>query len=124
MSRLPYPNYHTLHAKSFPTLNIIKLLFHSAATVDHWTALGNAQFKHLSLADRDRELVIMLTTAKFQSTYEWTHHVPVAGVTRAQQYALAASSKQFSYFIYGKHSPEAGFNPRDLALLTFVETII
>ncbi|RAH65343.1 uncharacterized protein BO66DRAFT_443178 [Aspergillus aculeatinus CBS 121060] len=102
MSRLPYPDYHTPHAKSHPTLNIIKLLSHN----------------------RDRELVIMLTTAKFQSTYEWTHHVPVARVTRAQQSALAASSKRFSYFIYGKHSPEAGFNPRDLALLTFVETII
>ncbi|RAH84662.1 hypothetical protein BO86DRAFT_407602 [Aspergillus japonicus CBS 114.51] len=127
MPRLPYTNYHTPHAGPPPTLNIIKLLSHSTATVDHWTALGNAQFKHLSLAARDRELVILLTTAKFQSTYEWTHHVPVslkAGVTRAQQSALEASSKTTNYFIDGKYSLEAAFSPRDLVLLTFVETII
>ncbi|RAK75295.1 carboxymuconolactone decarboxylase family protein [Aspergillus fijiensis CBS 313.89] len=107
MSRLPYPDYHTPHAKSHPTLNITKLLSHSATIVDHWTALGNVQFKDLFLADREGELVIMLTTANFQSTYEWTHHVLVAlkaGVTRAQH-------------------PEAWFSPRDIVLLTFVETI-
>lgn len=93
---VPYPDYHTPHAKSHPTINIMKLFSYSAATVDHWAGLGNAQFKKLSLSTRDRELVIMLTTSKFDSTYEWTHHLPLsllAGVTKQQQLALEASGK-------------------------------
>ncbi|RAL02339.1 carboxymuconolactone decarboxylase family protein [Aspergillus ibericus CBS 121593] len=127
MARLPYPNYHTPLSKTHPTLNIIKLLSHSTATINHWTALGNAQFKDLSLSPRDRELVILLTTSKFHSTFEWTHHLPVsrkAGVTEKQQSALETSAKEKNYFISGKYDPEAGFSAKDMILLTFVETII
>lgn len=127
MARLPYPDYHTPHAKSHPTINIMKLLSYSAATVDHWAGLGNAQFKQLLLSARDRELVIMLTTSKFNSTYEWTHHLPLslkAGVTKQQQLALEESAKQNNYFIDGKCGFKAGFSAKDLILLAFVETII
>lgn len=127
MARLPYLDYHTLHAKSRPILNIIKLLSHSTATVDHWADVGNAQFKHLLLSARDRELIILLTTSKFNSTYEWTHHLPLslkAGVTRKQQSALEASAKRNDYFIGRKYDPEAGFSEKDHVLLSFVETII
>lgn len=127
MARLPYPDYHTPHSKSHPTINVMKLLSYSAATVDHWAGLGNAQFKNLSLSIRDRELVIMLTTSKFKSTYEWTHHLPIslkAGVTKQQQMALETSAEQNNYFIDGKCGVEAAFSARDLVLLSFVETII
>ncbi|OKP12281.1 hypothetical protein PENSUB_2017 [Penicillium subrubescens] len=127
MARLPYPDYHTPHAKSRPILNVMKLLSHSTATVNHWADVGNAQFKNLSLSPRDRELVILLTTSKFNSTYEWTHHLPLslkAGVTKKQQSALEACAKLNNYFIDGKHDPEVGFSEKDLILLTFVETII
>lgn len=127
MARLPYPDYHTPHAKSRSILNVMKLLSHSTATVNHWADVGNAQFKHLSLSPRDRELVIMLTTSKFNSAYEWTHHLPLslkAGVTKKQQTALQASAKQKNYFIDGTYDPEAEFGEKDLILLTFVESII
>lgn len=127
MARLPYPDYHTPHAKSRPMLNVMKLLSYSTATVNHWADVGNAQFKHLSLSPRDRELIIMLTTSKFHSTYEWTHHLPLslkAGVTKKQQSALEASAKQKDYFIDGNYDLEAGFGEKDIILLTFVETII
>ncbi|GAQ42074.1 hypothetical protein AtubIFM55763_006956 [Aspergillus tubingensis] len=128
MARLPYPESPKQHAKSHPTLNIMKLLSYSTATVDHWAGLGNAQFRQLSLPARDRELVIMLTTSKFNSTYEWTHHLPVslkAGVTKQQQAALKASAKEKNYFIDRKlDNGAAGFSDKDLVLLSFVETII
>ncbi|PLB48268.1 hypothetical protein P170DRAFT_497562 [Aspergillus steynii IBT 23096] len=127
LARLTYPDYHTLHAKSRPTLNIMKLLSHSSASVDHWAEVGNAQFKHLLLSNRDRELVILLTTSKFNSVYEWTHHLPVslkAGVTKKQQSALEASARQKDYFVDAKCDGEAGFSAKDLTLLAFMETII
>ena len=105
----------------------MKLLSHSEATVDHWAGLGNSQFKQLSLCTRDRELVIMSTTSKFNSTYEWTHHLPLplkAGVTKKQQSALQTSATRKNYFIEGKQSVETGFSAKDLILLTFMETII
>lgn len=105
----------------------MKLLSYSAATVDHWAGLGNAQFKNLLLSARDRELVIMLTTSKFKSTYEWTHHLPLsfkAGVTKKQQAVLETSAKQNNYFINEKCDIEVGFSAKDLVLLAFVETII
>lgn len=127
MARLSYPNYHTPFAKSRPTLNVIKLLSHSTATVDHWVAVGNGQFKQLSLSDRDRELVILLATSKFNSDYEWTHHLPIsrkAGVTEKQQSALKESGKRKNYFAVGKDGADSGFSRKDIILLTFVETII
>jgi alkylhydroperoxidase family enzyme len=127
MARLPYPDYHTPHAKSRPILNVMKLLSYSNATVNHWADVGNAQFKNLSLSPRDRELVIMLTTSKCHSSYEWTHHLPLslkAGVTKKQQFALEVSAKQKNYFIDVNYNPEAGFSEKDRILLTFVETII
>lgn len=128
MARLPYPEPPKQHAKSHPTLNIMKLLSYSTATVEHWAGLGNAQFKHLLLSARHRELVIMLTTSKFNSTYEWTHHTPVslkAGVTEQQQAALKASAKEKDFFIDRKFDNGAvGFSEKDLILLSFVETII
>ena len=127
MARLPYPDYHTPHAKSHPTINIMKLLSYSAATVDHWAGLGNAQFKQLLLSTRDRELVIMLTTSKLNSIYEWNHHLPLslkAGVTEKQQSALKTSAKEKNYFIHRKCDSGAGFSEKDIILLAFVETII
>ncbi|KAJ5322663.1 hypothetical protein N7452_010952 [Penicillium brevicompactum] len=105
----------------------MKLLSYSAATVDDWAALGNAQFKKLSLSTRDRELVIMLTTSKFNSVYEWTHHLPLslkAGVTKQQQLALEASGKEPNYFVDGNCDSMAKFSAKDLVLLAFVESVI
>ncbi|KAF7591038.1 hypothetical protein BBP40_002056 [Aspergillus hancockii] len=128
MARLPYPDFRTQHASSkHSTINVLKLLSYSTATVDHWANVGNAQFKHLALSDRDRELVILLSTAKFQSTYEWTHHIPIstkAGVTPEQRSEIKKAGKQSKYFSNRSFSSATGFSVKDQVLLTFVETII
>ena len=80
MARIPYPppsKFPTLSA-SRPPVNTIKLLSHSPSTVAHWTAVGTAHYRELQLSKRVRELTILYCAAKFQSTYEWTHHVIVS----------------------------------------------
>lgn len=104
MAQLPYPDYNTPHAAatSHPTINILKLLSYSTATAHHWTELGHAQFKNLKLSNRDRELVILLTSSKFNPVYEWAHRLPLslkAGVTKEQQSTLEISGKKNNYFI-------------------------
>ncbi|KAJ5387351.1 hypothetical protein N7509_009892 [Penicillium cosmopolitanum] len=110
MAQLPYPDYNTPHAAatSHPTINILKLLSYSTATAHHWTELGHAQFKNLKLSNRDRELVILLTSSKFNPVYEWAHRLPLS---------LKAGDENFE-------DEKVGFSDKDLVLLTFVETII
>ncbi|KAE8151629.1 AhpD-like protein [Aspergillus avenaceus] len=126
MARLPYNDFRSHHTPpKYPTLNVLKLLSHSSATINHWADVGNAQFKHLSLSPRDRELVILLSTAKFRSTYEWTHHIPIstkAGVTDEERQVIQDAGAQARYFSGQK--PTTKFNTKDGILLDSVETII
>lgn len=123
MARLPYPDI-----KGTP-LNISKLLAHSPATVNHWSKIAGAHFKDLELSSKNRELVILLSTAKFRSTYEWTHHSTVSakeGVTDAQREVIAQAGRQKGYFsAQGKLESLADlFTPREKTLLLFIEAVI
>lgn len=128
MARLPYPNFRSQNTSpKHHTLNVLKLLSYSSATVEHWANVGNAQFNSLALSKRDRELVILLSTAKFKSSYEWTHHILIsrkAGVTNAQRSEIEEAGKQERYFQDGWFNADAGFSDKDKALLSFVEATI
>ncbi|KAG7076082.1 beta-glucuronidase [Colletotrichum scovillei] len=123
MARLPYPD-----VKGAP-LNISKLLAHSPATVNHWSKIAGAHFKDLELSSKNRELVILLSTAKFRSTYEWTHHSTVSakeGVTDAQREVIVQAGRQKGYFsAQGKLESLAElFTSKEKALLLFIEAVI
>ncbi|KAK1480222.1 beta-glucuronidase [Colletotrichum tamarilloi] len=123
MARLPYPDVNGT------PLNISKLLAHSPATVNHWSKIAGAHFKDLELSSKNRELVILLSTAKFRSTYEWTHHSTVSakeGVTDAQREVIAQAGRQKGYFSsQGKLKSLAElFTSKEKALLLFIEAVI
>lgn len=124
MARLPYSSKPTRYL----ALNVVKVLSHSSATVGHWEELGNAQFKSLQLSKKLRELVILLSTAKFQSSYEWTHHVGVSarhGVSDAQRAVLATAGRTKSFFSSADHRERAKeFSAQEALLLQFVEAVI
>lgn len=120
MARLPYTE-----GPQYP-LNILKLLSHSSGTYDKWATLGGAHFTDLALPPKFRELVILLSTTKFHSSYEFTHHIPVsqkAGVTDAQRNEIAKSGVKKGYFSSGG-GDDVGFEEKEKALLGFVEGII
>ncbi|KAF3933612.1 hypothetical protein ABW19_dt0208251 [Dactylella cylindrospora] len=130
MARFPYPAWEDpfFAAAGKPTINVLKLLSYSSATIDQWSAIGNAQFSRFSLPRKLRELVILLSSAKFGSTYEWTHHIALsakAGVTDKQREDLLEAGKVKGYFSqeYWANSA-AGFNDREQVLLTFLEAVI
>ncbi|KAL4869582.1 hypothetical protein BDV12DRAFT_196209 [Aspergillus spectabilis] len=128
MARLPYPNFRAQHTSpKHTTINVLKLLSYSPSTVTHWAHIGNAQFNSLEISNRDRELVILLSTAKFKSNYEWTHHIPVsrkAGVTDLQRAEIEKAGKVRKYFSEGGFDERAGFSEKDAILLRFVEAVI
>lgn len=128
MGRLPYPKFHSeLDSPKHETLNVFKILSYSPSTVNHWINIGHAHFKSLSLTTRDRELAILLSTAKFRSTYEWTHHMLASGrvgITKTQLAEMEAAGRDTQYFGSQKFNTEAGFSERDVMLLTLVENII
>ncbi|KAJ9148519.1 hypothetical protein NKR23_g4887 [Pleurostoma richardsiae] len=125
MARLPY----TLDAsQEYVPLNVLKILSLSSATFKHWAELGSAQFKDLELPRRERELVILLSTSKFPSTYEWTHHVPISakfGITDVQREELSRAGTQKGYFAsQEKGQGETHFTSKEMTLLLFVEAVI
>lgn len=128
MGRLPYPNFHSeLDSPKHETLNVFKILSYSPATANHWITIGHAHFKHLSLPKRERELIILLSTAKFKSTYEWTHHIDISvkvGITEPQRGEIEAAGRCANYFCSGQFNASAGFSERDVILLSLLETII
>jgi alkylhydroperoxidase family enzyme len=125
MARLPYPD---VALKGIP-LNVLKLFSYSAATAEYWTKIGAAQFRHLALTNRNRELVILLSTSKFQSSYEWTHHITVSnneGVTDAQRVVLAKAGNQKGYLLQQEKAGQIAdlFTPQEKTLLVFLEAVI
>ncbi|KAJ6784647.1 hypothetical protein PWT90_03210 [Aphanocladium album] len=128
MGRLPYPNFHSaLDSPKHETLNVFKILSYNPATVNHWINIGHAHFKDFSLSKRERELLILLTTAKFRSTYEWTHHARVSdkfGISDRQRSEIAAAGRCAQYFGGGLFDAGAGFSEKDVTLLALLETII
>jgi alkylhydroperoxidase family enzyme len=130
MARFPYPSWEDKNftAVGKPTINVLKLLSYSSATVDQWCAIGNAQFTRLALAKKNRELVILLSSAKFGSVYEWTHHIPISarfGVTDIQREELLKAGKTKGYFseAYWMRN-KAGFTQKERLLLTFLEAVV
>lgn len=125
MARIPYPSTNGKDSASAgkPVPNILKLLSHSGATVKHWGAVGGAQFSQFALSKKNRELLVLLTTAKFGSAYEWTHHVALSakvGVTDEQRQSLADAGKATGYF----SNVKAGFTDTEILFLQFLESVI
>ncbi len=125
MARLPYPSSYPA---GYAPLNVLKLLSLSSATFKHWADIGTAQFMKLSIPAPERELAILLTTAKFGSTYEYTHHVPVSakfGITDQQRDELARAGVRKNYFAASNEGRNtACFSPKETTLLRFVEAVI
>ncbi|EPS35286.1 hypothetical protein H072_11338 [Dactylellina haptotyla CBS 200.50] len=130
MARLPYPDYEDKNFKAAgkPTINVFKLLSYSAGTVDLWTSIGNAHFTKITFSKKQRELIILLSSAKFGSYYEWTHHIPLStkfGVTHEQREEMKRAAKVKGYFsdTYWKVNP-ASFDEQEQVILTFLEAVI
>jgi alkylhydroperoxidase family enzyme len=130
MARLPYTDFKdkAFTAAGKPTINVMKMLGHSSSTIEHWAAIGAAQFAHFSLPKKLRELVILFTTAKFNSAYEFRHHIPLSsrfGVTDAQrdEFIKAGKTKE-KWFSRQRYENGNGFAPKELLLLRFLEQII
>ncbi|KAF5521723.1 hypothetical protein CGCA056_v006809 [Colletotrichum aenigma] len=123
MARLTYPEPQ---AKG---LNVLKQFAHTPATAKHWASIGAAQFKDLELSNKNRELSILLSTSKFRSSYEFSHHVPVStkeGVTDAQREVLIQAGKQKG-FLAGKDGSgqlKDLFTQKERTLLVFLEAVI
>jgi alkylhydroperoxidase family enzyme len=130
MGRFPYPAWEDKNfaAAGKPTINVFKLLSYSPETVELWTSIGNAHFTRINFSKKDRELIILLSSAKFRSYYEWTHHIPLStkfGVTDKQRNELRNAAKVKGYFseVYWKEN-KANFDTKEQVLLTFLEAII
>jgi alkylhydroperoxidase family enzyme len=123
MARLPYPNYTS---GSRPAINIIKLFAHSPSTVDHWTAVGTAHYRSLELSRKLREVATVYLAARFQSSYESSHHVSLSareGVTETQREMLReAALKEATFFALGRG--KGVFEERERAMLAFLETVV
>jgi alkylhydroperoxidase family enzyme len=123
MARLPYLNYTY---QSRPTINAVKLLAHSPATAEHWTAVGTAHFRSLAVSKKLRELATLYLSARFGSSYEWDHHIPLsakAGVTEAQRGILHEDAvKDEDFFANGRG--EGVFEGQENAMLAFLEAVV
>ncbi len=125
MARLPYPSYTVKDPKIKFTINILKLLSYSPATVDHWVEAGNGHFRSLVLPAHDRDLAILYSSARFSSSYEWIHHIRMsekAGVTEVQREEIEKAATSQGFFANG--GGKKVFNKRQLALLRFLEKMI
>jgi alkylhydroperoxidase family enzyme len=123
MARFPYPTF-SLATSARPPINVIKLLSHSQSTVDHWAGVGTAHYRSIVLPKRLRELTILYSAAKFESSYEWDHHVIVSEevVTDAERAAIkSAVGSGESYFTEGRGKGK--FAGRELVLLSFLEVV-
>jgi hypothetical protein len=130
MARFPYTEWTDKNfAKAGkPTINVFKLLSYSPATVELWTSIGYAHFTQLSLSKKNRELVVLLSAAKFKSSYEWIHHIPLSarlGVTDAHREELERAGKTKNYFSkeYWRKN-KAKFEQKEIMLLTFLEAVL
>ena len=135
MARFPYPDYENPAFKAVgkSTINILKLLSYSRSTVDAWGKIGNAHFTSLELPKKLRELVILFSTAKFNSAYEFRHHIPMSckfGVTDTQRAELVKaaqkSDRNTKHFgmAFGQSDNTAVFDDREKLLLEFLEVVI
>ena len=130
MARFPYPAWEDKHFKAVgkPTINVLKLLSYSPATIEKWADIGNAQFAQFALIKKHREIGILLSAAKFGSNYEWTHHIPLSakfGVTDLQREEILKAGRVKGYFTeeyWTRNKP--GFDQKEKVLLTFLEAVI
>jgi alkylhydroperoxidase family enzyme len=90
------------------SLNIFSTLAHHPKLMKRWLVFGNHVLAKSSLADRDRELLILRTGWNCQAPYEWGQHVAigrVAGITDDEITRLT------------KGADEPGWADREAALL-------
>jgi hypothetical protein len=110
---LEYSSNHQSRIANAPTL--LPLLLQQGVT----------QYTHLALTTRLRELVILYSSLRFESSYEHQHHVTISQsyVTDAQRAEIEKTAGDSTYFLQGKTEPEV-FSPQELAMLKFLEATI
>jgi alkylhydroperoxidase family enzyme len=86
---------------------------------------GVTQYTRLALTTRLRELVILNSSLRFESSYEHQHHITISQsyVTDAQRAEIEKTAGDSTYFLQGKTEPEV-FSPQELAMLKFLEATI
>jgi alkylhydroperoxidase family enzyme len=101
---------------SLPPDPMVRMLSHSAGTVQPFVQLAKAQFTALELPDRSRELVILTVAEYTESAFVAAQHNPIslaAGVNERTRQLIRARQL---------HSPELA--PSDSALLRFTVATI
>jgi alkylhydroperoxidase family enzyme len=84
MARLPYPDRKTFPQElqdflaQVPEHLNFDMMSYSVSTIEMFIRQGQAQYTGLQLAPRDRELVILTTSAVTRSEYEFVQHVPIS----------------------------------------------
>jgi alkylhydroperoxidase/carboxymuconolactone decarboxylase family protein YurZ len=84
MARLPYPDRKTFPQElqdflaQVPEHLNFDMMSYSVSTIEMFIRQGQAQYTGLELAPRDRELVILTTSAVTRSEYEFVQHVPIS----------------------------------------------
>jgi alkylhydroperoxidase family enzyme len=86
---------------------------------------GLVQYTRLALTTRLRELVILYSSLRFESSYEHQHHITVSQsyVTDTQRAEIEKTAGDSTYFLQGKTEPGV-FSPQELAMLKFLEATI
>lgn len=77
-------------------LNLFATLAHHAKLMRSWLPFGGRLLFGGLLPARDRELVILCTSAKCDAAYEWGHHVPLARSAGLSNDEIAACAKPVS----------------------------
>lgn len=76
-------------------LHLFSTLAHHSKLLKDWLPLGGRLLYGGQLADRDRELVILRTSARCGSAYEWGQHVGIArGVGLSDEEILACATDE------------------------------
>jgi alkylhydroperoxidase family enzyme len=77
------------------------------------------------LTTRLRELVILYSSLRFESSYEHEHHLKISQsyVTDAQRTEIEKTAGDSAYFLQGKTEPRV-FSQQELAMLKFLEATI
>jgi alkylhydroperoxidase family enzyme len=84
MARLPYPDRKTFPQElqdflaQVPEHLNFDMMSYSVSTIELFIRQGQAQYTGLQLPPRDRELVILTTSAVTKAEYEFVQHVPIS----------------------------------------------
>ena len=124
MARVPYTDpedlpeeYRELVVSSLQpgkTVNVYRAIGNNPDVLDGFRTFLGSLWSHSGLSDRERELVILATARRVDSSYEWHQHVGIAesaGVSTDEIRAISA----------GDYS---GFDAAETALLEYANAVV